>query len=174
MFHRMQFCSTSLCALRLRLAITVIELTLLATSACTRSNTHAGDNPGAALPTSPQTQVRTTSAPVAQPLTGATSELAELQQKVHSGDPDAMYRLGRIYAAGLGVPRDYREAVAWYRKAAAGGNTDAMYSLGEAYERGTGVREDIQQAVNWYDQATLRGNKAAKAALDRLGESFDR
>jgi TPR repeat protein len=49
-----------------------------------------------------------------------------------------------------------------------------MYSLGEAYEHGTGVREDIQQAVNWYDQATLRGNKAAKAALERLGESFDR
>ena len=49
-----------------------------------------------------------------------------------------------------------------------------MYALGEAYEQGTGVREDIQQAVNWYDQATLKGNKAAKAALQRLGEDFDR
>ena len=72
------------------------------------------------------------------------------------------------------MAKDYKQALTWYRKAAAAGNADAMYSLGEAYEHGMGVRDDIQQAVNWYDQATLHGNKAAKAALDRLGESFDR
>jgi uncharacterized protein len=85
-----------------------------------------------------------------------------------------MYRLGRLYATGSGVDKDYVEAFNWYKRAAKAGNTDAMYALGEAYEHGTGVRDDIQQAVNWYDQATLRGNKKAKAALDRLGESFDR
>lgn len=85
-----------------------------------------------------------------------------------------MYRLGRIYATGSGVTKDYQQALRWYQKAAARGNSDAMYSLGEAYEHGLGVREDVQQAVNWYDQATLRGNKSAKAALVRLGESFDR
>ena len=85
-----------------------------------------------------------------------------------------MYRLGRIYATGSGVEKDYVEAFNWYKRAARAGNTDAMYNLCEAYEHGTGVREDIQQAVNWYDQATLGGNKAAKAALERLGESFDR
>jgi len=85
-----------------------------------------------------------------------------------------MYRLGRRYATGSGVERDYVEAFSWYKRAAKAGNTDAMYALGEAYEQGTGVREDIQQAVNWYDQATLKGNKAAKAALQRLGEDFDR
>jgi TPR repeat protein len=91
-----------------------------------------------------------------------------------AGDSKAMYRLGRIYATGSGVEKDYVEAFNWYRRAAKAGNTDAMYALGEAYEHGTGVREDIQQAVNWYDQATIKGNKAAKAALDRLGEDFDR
>jgi TPR repeat protein len=85
-----------------------------------------------------------------------------------------MYRLGRLYATGSGAPKDYKQALSWYRKAAAAGNSDAMYSLGEAYEHGAGVHEDIQQAVNWYDQATLRGSKSAKAALERLGESFDR
>ena len=91
-----------------------------------------------------------------------------------AGDSHAMYRLGRIYATGSGVEKDYVEAFNWYKRAARAGNTDAMYALGEAYEHGTGVREDIQQAVNWYDQATLKGNKAAKAALERLGEDFDR
>lgn len=91
-----------------------------------------------------------------------------------AGDAAAMYRLGRMYAGGIGVEQDYVDAFDWYKRAAAKGNTEAMYSLGEAYEHGKGVREDIQQAVNWYDKATLRGNKSAKAALDRLGESFDR
>ncbi len=63
-----------------------------------------------------------------------------------------MYRLGRIYATGSGVERDYVEAFNWYKRAAKAGNTDAMYALGEAYEHGTGVRDDIQQAVNWYDR----------------------
>ena len=93
---------------------------------------------------------------------------------VTAGDANAMYRLGRMYAGGIGVEQDYVDAFDWYKRSAAKGNTDAMYRLGEAYEHGKGVREDIQQAVNWYDKATLRGNKSAKAALDRLGESFDR
>jgi uncharacterized protein len=85
-----------------------------------------------------------------------------------------MYRLGRMYATGDGVPKDEKEALNWYEKAAAAGNAEAMYDVGRAYENGSGVREDVQKAVDWYDQATLRGNKDAKAALDRLGEDFDR
>jgi len=99
--------------------------------------------------------------------------LAWFTKSAAAGNGDAMCRLGRMYATGAGVPKDYREALLWYKKAAAAGNVEAMYDIGRAYENGTGVREDVQQAVNWYDEATLRGNKAAKAALDRLGESFD-
>lgn len=84
-----------------------------------------------------------------------------------------MCRLGHMYATGSGVPKDYKEALSWYKKAAAAGNSEAMYDIGRAYENGAGVREDVQQAVNWYDDATLRGNKSAKAALDRLGEGFE-
>jgi len=97
-----------------------------------------------------------------------------LTKAADAGDATAMYLLGRMYAGGIGVEQDYVDAFDWYKRAAANGNTDAMYSLGEAYEHGKGVREDIQQAVNWYDKATLRGSKPAKAALDRLGESFER
>jgi TPR repeat protein len=105
----------------------------------------------------------------------------DLRQAIHwftksaeAGDSFAMYRLGRIYATASGVPKDEKEALNWYRKAAAAGNTEAMYDVGRAYETGSGVREDVQKAVDWYDQATLRGNGDAKAALDRLGEGFDR
>jgi TPR repeat protein len=133
-------------------------------AACSRSNT---------APVPAATQTEQPSQLQSTPAKPAT-ELDQTLQKAQSGDASAMYRVGRMYATGSGVEKDYVEAFNWYKRAAKAGNTDAMYALGEAYEHGTGVREDIQQAVNWYDQATLRGNKAAKAALDRLGEDFDR
>lgn len=84
-----------------------------------------------------------------------------------------MYLLGRLYATGSGVDKDYVEAFDWYKKAAAKGNSEAMYSLGEAYEHGTGVREDVQRAVLWYTDAYRHGNQPAKAALVRLGEGYE-
>ena len=76
-------------------------------------------------------------------------------------------------ATGSGVQKDDKEALRWYKKAAATGNAEAMYQVGRAYENGSGVREDVQTAVDWCEDAGLRGNKDANAALDRLGEGFD-
>ena len=44
--------------------------------------------------------------------------------------------LGVLYADGLGVPRDYALAAAWYRKAADAGDTIAMANLGSMYIQG--------------------------------------
>lgn len=150
--------------------LAAILIAILGTSACTRSNASAADAHAASAQASKPSQPQTENASTAKPNIEFEAALREAQ----SGDASAMYRLGRIYATGSGVERDYVEAFNWYKRAAKAGNTDAMYALGEAYEHGTGVRDDIQQAVNWYDQATLRGNKKAKAALQRLGEDFDR
>lgn len=147
---------------------------LLATSACTRTS---ADNAHSQATTSQAQQppAKTTSVPAPELASqDAQPAIASLTRAADAGDASAMYRLGRMYATGSGVEKDYVEAFNWYKRAAAKGNSDAMYALGEAYEHGHGVREDIQRAVNWYDEATLHGNKSAKAALDRLGESFDR
>ena len=149
----------------------------LATSACTGSHASAGTVQTQTAQISQQLVFPSAAAPQSSSTTAPGelgAEEAALLREAESGNAAAMYRLGRRYATGSGAPKDYQRALTWYRKAAAAGNSDAMYRLGEAYEHGAGVREDIQQAVNWYDQATLRGNKSAKAALERLGESFDR
>ena len=135
--------------------------------------------PHSATQSPQQLQTGAQSPPSAQPAPPAvpvdlSPEVAEIARDAQAGKAHAMYLLGLAYATGSGAPKNYKEALYWYQKAAAHGNADAMYALGEAYEHGAGVREDVQQAVHWYDEATLRGNKAAKAALDRLGESFDR
>lgn len=145
-------------------------VSVLAASACMRSNASPDDGHAAPTQASGQSRPQPANPPAAKP----PSEFDLTLEKAQSGDASAMYRVGHMYATGSGVEKDYVEAFNWYKRAAKAGNTDAMYALGEAYEHGKGVREDIQQAVNWYDQATLKGNKAAKAALDRLGEDFDR
>ena len=51
------------------------------------------------------------------------------------GDAFAQYDLGVMYANGQGVPQDYAQAVAWYRKAADQGNAAAQTNLGVMYAR---------------------------------------
>ena len=46
------------------------------------------------------------------------------------GYVEAQYHLGQMYALGQGVARDRRQAVAWFRRAAAQGHSDARAALG--------------------------------------------
>ena len=45
-----------------------------------------------------------------------------LMERAQKGDAKAQFNLGYIYDIGQGVPRDYAEAVKWYRLAADQGN----------------------------------------------------
>ena len=59
-----------------------------------------------------QTPAHTETAPT------ETAEIANLRVKANAGDADAQYNLGASYYLGQGVPQDYAQAAAWYRKAA--------------------------------------------------------
>ena len=54
----------------------------------------------------------------------------------------AQNNLGFCYGKGNGVPKDYTEAVKWYRKAAEQGNATAQSNLGHRYYNGEGVAKD--------------------------------
>jgi TPR repeat protein len=74
------------------------------------------------------------------------------------------------------VDSDEREAVVWYRKAAAQNDVDAQYYLGWCYEKGCGVAIDKNEAMVWYQQAASQGYAKAEHACERLaaevGQSF--
>ena len=82
----------------------------------------------------------------------------------------ALNDLGYMYEMGLGVNKNYIEAVKYYRKAAAKGYAVAMFNLGEAYSSGTGVVQDKAQAADWYRKAASKGYKPAQDALDKLNK----
>jgi len=77
---------------------------------------------------------------------------------------------------GKGVPKDYAEAVKWYRLAAAQGNANAQLNLGIMYGKGEGVPEDYVQAYAWLNLAAAQGNKIAsknKAIIRKRMTSAD-
>lgn len=80
-----------------------------------------------------------------------------------------------IIAAALGYAvaqsasaEDPAQALAWYRKAAAGGNTFAMYRLGFLYATGTGTPQNLVQAVAWYRKSAEAGDARGEEALGEM------
>jgi TPR repeat protein len=83
------------------------------------------------------------------------------------GDPEAQYRIARMYYHGRGV-QDDAEAARWYREAADRGHAKARNNLGMMYERGRGVAQDVSAAVEWYRLAAEQRLPTAQANLARM------
>jgi TPR repeat protein len=70
-----------------------------------------------------------------------------------------------MYAKGRGVPKDYAEAVKWYRKAAERGDAEAQRYLGSAYYTGSGVQKDDAEAMKWWRKSAEQGMAEAQYIL---------
>ena len=98
-----------------------------------------------------------------------------LLAKAAAGDVSAELDVGDAYAAGKGSPReprqlaaDYKQAAAWYQKAADQGNIQAQIHLADLYRDGRGVLRDMAQAVSWYRKAADQGDAGAQGSLGLL------
>jgi hypothetical protein len=76
--------------------------------------------------------------------------------------------LGASYYYANGVPRDYDEAISWFRKAADQGAAVAQCMLGVAYAFGHGVQQDDVLAYSWFNLAAAHGNQGVASILDAL------
>src|ERR1035438_5617609 len=77
--------------------------------------------------------------------------------KANAGDASSQVSVGNTYAKGEGVPQDYAQAAAWYRKAAEQGDAVAQVKLGFLYLNGDGVSQDYTQAAAWYRKGAEQG-----------------
>jgi TPR repeat protein len=92
--------------------------------------------------------------------------LQALRRLGEGGNAYVMYRLGRMYAAGIGVARDENEAVRWYRKGTTAGNMQATTALAIALLEGRGTGKDPQEAIHLLKVAADKDNLEA---MYRLG-----
>ena len=92
----------------------------------------------------------------------------EFRFEAQSGNVDAMYLLGDLYATGRGVSKNDQEATRWYYRAVQGGERNALNSLyrmaesgsvygefvlGVLYFEGRGVPRDLKASAGWMTRA---------------------
>jgi uncharacterized protein len=85
-----------------------------------------------------------------------------------SGNRDAQYQLGTLYAEGRGVEQSDATAAAWFRKAADQGEQHAQYNLAVSYAEGLGVTKDDAEAAKWFRRAADQGMPFAQLNLGIL------
>ena len=90
-----------------------------------------------------------------------------------AGDADAQLGLGGVYFRGYYVPKDYAEAMKWYRKAAEQGHSGAQDKLGMMYT-GQGLPQDYVAAYAWYSVAAANGRNYSAGNARKYRDSIKR
>ena len=86
-------------------------------------------------------------------------KLAEKQAQ--KSDPQAHTLLGRLYAEGLGVPKNEFTAAKWYRRGAELGDVEAMFAFGVILASGTAVKQNHDGAAQMFERAARKGHAYA-------------
>jgi TPR repeat protein len=97
-------------------------------------------------------------------------EFTRVKKLAEAGDPGYQWGLGLMYATGQGAPKNSREAVKWWHKAAEQGVVQAQSNLGYAYANGTGTPKDEVEAAKWWRMAAEQGYPIAQRNLGRMYE----
>ena len=95
--------------------------------------------------------------------------LPAIRKFAEEGRAWAQSDLGSLYEDGLVLPRDFGEAVYWYRSAAEQGYPGAQTNLGIMYARGRGVTSSRKTAIEWFQRAAKQGDSVAQRNLETLG-----
>jgi hypothetical protein len=91
-----------------------------------------------------------------------------LLARAEGGEPYMFYRLGRIYAEGLGTGADAERAAGYLKKAADGKISAAQEQLSGLFASGTGVEQDYIEAHKWANIAAASGSETAAEQRDIL------
>ena len=86
-----------------------------------------------------------------------------LRPLADQGNARAQASLGDVFATT--APKDYTQAIIWYRKAADQGDRNGQTGLGMLYEYGNGVSQDYAEAAKWYRKAADQGDSGAQDIL---------
>lgn len=92
----------------------------------------------------------------------------EFREAADAGDADSQFNVALMFEKGIGVGKDEKQAVVWYRKSALQGNAAAQYNLAVMYENGRGTAVDFAKAHEWYRKASVQGDALAIGNLGML------
>ena len=106
----------------------------------------------------------------AQEVSDFVSEVSTWKPLAEKGEAIAQYNLGVIYDLGRGVRENDKEAVKWFRLAAAQGLPKAQYNLGVMYFNGEYVYQENVDALMWFLVADFNGHPIAKESIEIISQ----
>lgn len=88
----------------------------------------------------------------------ARTPLDELMEAAENGNADAQYKLWLMYYNGDTVPKNYAEALKWFRRAAEEqGHREAQCQVGYMYHEGISTTQNKEETARWYRRAAAQG-----------------
>ncbi|MCO5146594.1 MAG: sel1 repeat family protein [Aquamicrobium sp.] len=88
--------------------------------------------------------------------------------RAQAGNPAAMTLIAEIYARGLGVPKNEKEAAAWYARASDAGVPEAQFQYALLLIDGRLVKRDDKRARELMQAAADAGNRLAQFNLAQM------
>lgn len=80
-----------------------------------------------------------------------TQALQLFKKEADKGNGRAMHWMGYFYESGLGIDKNYADAIIWYKKANENDINDCIENIGNLYfSGGYGVTENRAEAISWY------------------------
>ena len=98
--------------------------------------------------------------------------MAAYKVGAEGGNAVDQHQLGFMYYEGFGVDVDYKQARAWFEKAAAQGKPSAVRQLGAMYYEGKGVTPSWRRAREYWKKAIELGNSEAVKSMQNLTEDI--
>lgn len=81
--------------------------------------------------------------------------------RAKTGDAAAQTLIAELYEKGLGIPRDTKQAAAWYEIAAKSGNREAQFSFAVKLLKGVDVAQDKERGLAMMAEAADAGHPVA-------------
>ena len=92
--------------------------------------------------------------------------MKKLKENEEQGNSFSQYLIGLSYYEGLNnLPKDYKKAAYFFKKAANQGNANAQYVLGKMYFFGQGVPQIGKKSLEWLAKAAQQEHKEAKKSF---------
>ncbi len=89
-------------------------------------------------------------------LSAEVSYSDSLHRKAVAGDSDARFNLGVCYENGIGVERNLKKAIQWYKAASRLFNVKAAMNLGILYHYGFDEPVNRMKSNEWLEQAIAK------------------
>ncbi len=91
-----------------------------------------------------------------------------LKKAAYAGQPEALYRLGKLYEEGTLVEKEYKYAFGYYLMAALKGEKKSQRELALTYFKGRGTPQDYENGLKWLARSANQGYVLAQKDLANL------